>query len=332
MSTLYVNDNEAIISVEGGYFRIDKSDGMEHKIPKETLDAITLFGNSAITVPCMKECLKMGIPVNLFSGRGSYFGKLTSTRHSNAQRLKKQVYAADNNDFCINMAKKIIDAKINNQIVVLRRYNRTNQVDIDNDIKSILPIKNKILTCETVEEIMGYEGIAARYYFSALSKLVDEKFAFNGRSKQPPKDAFNSMLSLGYTILLYKIYAEIENRGLSPYIGLLHSDNVGHPALASDMMEEWRAAIVDSTVMSLVQGHEILPEYFDMDEGTGGIIIKSAGMKIFLNKLETKFNMHSKYVSDEKCSMNYAIYMQTVAMLRAMEKQNRDMYAPLRIR
>lgn len=332
MSTLYVNDNGATISVDGGYFRISKSDGMEHKIPKETLDAITLFGNSAITVPCMKECLKMGIPVNLFSGRGSYFGKLTSTRHDNARRLKKQVYAADDHEFCIGMAKKIIDAKINNQIVILRRYNRTNKQDINDDIKSIFPIKNKILTCTTVEEIMGYEGIAARYYFSALSKLVDKNFSFSGRSKQPPQDAFNSMLSLGYTILLYKIYAEIENRGLSPYIGFLHSDHAGHPALASDMMEEWRAVIVDSTVMSLVQGHEILPEHFETDEETGGIVIKSVGMKIFLNKLESKFNAYSKYLSDEKCNMNYALYLQSVAMLKAVDNKDRDMYSPLKIR
>lgn len=113
---------------------------------------------------------------------------------------------------------------------------------------------------------MGCEGNAAKNYFAALPKLVQPEFRFSGRTKQPPKDAFNSMLSLGYTMLLYEIYSEIENRGLTPYIGFLHSDRDGHPALASDLMEEWRSVIVDSAVLSLVQGGEIHISQFTEDE------------------------------------------------------------------
>lgn len=332
MSTLYVSDNKAEITVSGGYYCVNQADGLVRKIPKETLEAITILGNASLTIPCMKECLKQGIPVNLFSGRGSYFGKLSSTRHTNVSRLKKQVYASDDKTFCMEMAKRIIEAKINNQRVVLRRYNRTNIEDVGLQIRDMTILRDKVISCKTIEELMGYEGLAARYYFSALSKLVNPEFSFSGRNKRPPKDPFNSMISLGYTILLYKIYAEVENRGLSPYIGIMHGEHVKHPALACDLMEEWRAVIVDSTVMSLIQGKEIHPEHFEKDEERGGVIINKAGMKIFLDKLENKFRTYSKYLTDEKCSMNYAIYLQSVDYLRAIEDRNPDMYHPVKIR
>ena len=88
---------------------------------------------------------------------------------------------------------------------------------------------------------MGYEGSASRAYFSILSSLLPDEFQFKGRSKMPPLDAFNSLVSLGYTLLMYELYGELENKGLCPYVGFMHSDRERHPTLASDLMEEWRA-------------------------------------------------------------------------------------------
>lgn len=100
--------------------------------------------------------------------------------------------------------------------------------------------------CTSVSQIMGYEGIAARHYFMGLSKCILPEFGFCGRSRRPPKDEFNSMISLGYAMLMNEIYGAVEGKGLNVYAGFLHQDRERHPTVASDMMEEWRSVLIDS--------------------------------------------------------------------------------------
>ena len=160
--------------------------------------------------------LSRGIPVSYSSKQGTYFGKLISTAHTDIIRLKKQIYASDDDEFTFSLAKVIIRAKINNQLVVARRYAKDDQEQFD-ELKQIKYYKDKVEYAKTSEELMGYEGIAAKTYFDVLSKEISQEFSFSGRSRRPPKDPFNSMLSLGYTMLMNEIYGEIENKGLSAY-------------------------------------------------------------------------------------------------------------------
>ena len=332
MSSLYVNENGAVISLDGGYLCVTLKNGLVRKLPKELVEDITIFGNSFITTPCLQECLRRGICVNFFSGKGSYYGRLISTRHVNGKRLKRQIYACDDMAFRLSMAKKIILAKVRNQSVILRRYVRNHPADLGEELQTLKQMEHRLERCSTVEELMGVEGMAARTYFGGLAKLVEPQFAFHGRSRQPPKDAFNSMLSLGYTILLYEIYAEIENRGLSPYIGFLHSEHRGHPSLASDLMEEWRAVVVDPLVMSLVQGHEVRIEQFAQDPETGGILLQADAMRLFIKKFEKKMNASVKYLRETNCSLRRCLYLQSVDFARAVEEQDAERYQPVQIR
>lgn len=332
MSSLYVNESGAVISVEGGYFCVTKRDGLVHKLPKELLESITIFGNSKITTPCMQECLRRGISVNYFSGKGAYYGKISSTRHVNGERLKAQVYACDDPVFCMEMGKRIVAAKMHNQRVMLRRYQRNQETEVEEKIQAIKQLEHRIKGSKEIDELMGIEGMAARTYFSGLSALVRPEFAFRGRNRQPPRDPFNAMLSLGYTILMYEIYAEIENRGMNPYIGFFHQLHRGHPCLASDLMEEWRAVVVDSTVMSLVQGNEIQPEHFEADDETGGILLTAQGMRIFIRKMEKKFEGAVKYLKNQSASLRRCFYLQTVDFAKAVELRDADCYHPVTIR
>ena len=90
MSYLYITEQGAVFSIDGGYFIVTHKDGMVHKIPKETLESAALFGNISVTTPCTRELLKKGIPVNYFSEKGAYYGRLSSTRHTNIKRLKNR--------------------------------------------------------------------------------------------------------------------------------------------------------------------------------------------------------------------------------------------------
>ena len=234
------------------------------KIPKETLESIAIFGNTQMTTQCTRFCLDNGIRVGYFSKNGAYFGCLLSVGHINIKRLKKQIFLSEEKNFPLELSKKIIEAKINNQIVLAKRYLRTKPKDEEEALFQMQNAKKQVNSAISIEQVIGYEGIASRYYFQILSDIVDKKFQFKGRNRRPPKDPFNAMLSLGYTLLMYELYGEIESHGLNPYAGFLHQDKENHPTLASDMMEEWRAVIVDSVVMSLVQRYEISIEHFFM--------------------------------------------------------------------
>ena len=333
MSLLYVNENGAVIGVEGNRCVVQYKDGLKRMIPIESLEGITILGKAQATTQCMEECMKRGISVAYFSKGGKYFGRLQSTGHIRPERQRKQCALYDT-DFSLELSKKIISSKLKNQSVVLRRYEKSKRKELKEEQKMLFICREKIQSCTTIAEVMGYEGQGAKYYFQGLSQCIEKDFKFNGRTKIPPLDEFNSLISLGYSILMNEVYAKIEMKGLNPYFGFLHRDAENHPTLASDMMEEWRAVIVDATAMSLINGHEIRKEDFVFDMEEPGCYLASSGLKIFLNKLEKKFQTEVKYLTyvDYPVSFRRAIFLQMEQLVKAVEKGDVAYYEPIQIR
>ncbi len=333
MGSLYVTDNSAAISLDSNCIIVKYGDGMKSTIPIETLESISIFGRSQLTTQCTQECLKRGIPVSYYSKGGSYFGKLQSTGHINAERQRKQAVMKEQ-EWSLVLAAKIIRAKIHNQSIVMSRYAKNKEFDVSESYAQMKILAKKILDADSIEQMMGYEGKAARIYFDVLSKLIDKDFEFHGRNRRPPRDPFNSMLSMGYSILMNEVYGKLELRGLNPYFGFIHQDKENHPTLASDLMEEWRALIVDSLVMSLVNGHEINKEHFINDIEHPGVYLTKEGMQIFLKKLENKMHSSTKYITkvDYPVSFRRAIELQVASLVNCLETQNSDAYDPVWIR
>jgi CRISPR-associated protein Cas1 len=193
---------------------------------------------------------------------------------------------------------------------------------------------SKMKDCSGVEQLMGYEGTAAKYYFQGLAKLVEPEFYFRGRNRRPPKDEFNSLLSLGYSIVMNEIYGKIQAKGLNPYFGFIHQDREKHPTLASDLMEEWRAVIVDSVVMSLLNGHEMDKTHFRREDEEPGVFLTNDGMKIFLNKMNSKLNTYCRYLDyiEYEVSFRRAMELQVGQLAKATEQGDAGLYVPMRIR
>lgn len=147
-------------------------------------------------------------------------------------------------------------------------------------------------------------------------------------------DEFNSMISLGYSILMNELYAVLELKGLNPYFGFLHRDKEKHPTLASDLMEEWRAVIVDSTAMSLINGHEIRKEHFILNGDEPGCFLTRTGLKIFLNKLNNKLQTKMKYLNyiDYPVTFRQGITFQVEALTKAISMEDDSVYKPIVIR
>ena len=306
---------------------------MERRIPKEQLESIAIFGRTEVTTACIQECLKRGITICYYSTTGKYFGRLSSTSHTNIRRLRKQIYLSDDERFSLELSKRFIAAKMHNQLVLLRRYMRSTGVDVNPEITQIKILERKIETVSSSQSLLGYEGSGAKYYFQALSKLISEEFRFNGRTRMPPRDPFNSMISLGYTVLLNEMCGVIESHNLSSYAGFLHKDQERHPTLASDLIEEWRAPLVDATVMSLIQGKEIAVDQFDKDEESGAVILSNQAFKTFIRKFENKLGSETGYIGKTyRMSFRKALNHQVTKLKSAIEWNDPSKYEPIRIR
>lgn len=194
--------------------------------------------------------------------------------------------------------------------------------------------REKLSSCRTIPEIMGYEGQGAKAYFEGLALLIKPEFAFHGRNKRPPRDEFNSMLSLGYSVIMNEVYGKIEMKGLNPYFGFMHRDKEKHPTLASDMMEEWRAVIVDSTVMSMINGNEIHKEDFVTDMDEPGCFLTRNGIKTYLSKLEKKLQTDVRYLDyiDYAVSFRRGMALQLDLLVKAIEHEDPLLYRPIEIR
>lgn len=334
MSCLYVTEQGSRLNVGQGNVIVERKDGSKRMIPSEVLESILIFGRVEVSTACYQLCMRKGIRVTFLSAHGHYFGHLEPTSFVNVRRLKQQVYLSDNEEQRLLFAQMILSAKVHNQIVLLRRYMRNSQADVSKEIRNMSVSHEKMKNAGSIEAVMGFEGSAAREYFSALSKIVRPEFVFCGRSKRPPKDAFNSLLSLGYTIVLYEIYAELEARGINPYLGFIHKIREHHPALVSDLLEEWRAVIVDAVVMSMISKKEVMVEEFYNDEESGGILIADSGVKTLVRNLEKKMRADMNYLDylEGPVSFRRAIWWQTKSLAHCIDNNELSLYQPLRIR
>jgi len=332
MSYLYVCEQGAVIGVEANRFQVKYKDGLMKSVPAETLEMIEVFGKVQLTTQCMTECLKRGVNVIFYSSNGAYFGRLVSTNHVKVERQRKQADLTE--EFKTTIAKNIINAKIRNQTVILRRYARNQKESVEKTITEMTYLSRKIEQCSDTEQIMGSEGFAAREYFAALGKLINPEFQFDKRTRRPPTDPFNSMISLGYSIILNEIYGKLEGKGLNPYFGVLHKDREKHPTLASDLMEEWRAVLIDSVVMSMLNGHELELEDFYRDEESPAVFLGKTGFKTYINKLEKKFHTDNKYLSYINYSVSFrqALDLQVNQLCNAIENNEPELYRAVVIR
>ena len=334
MSYLYVCEQGASIGLADNRFQVKYRDGMMKSIPAETLEVIEVFGKVQITTQCIEECLKRGVNILYYSTNGAYYGRLISTNHVNVQRQRLQAERTKDLDFRIAFSKRLIDAKIRNQIVVMRRYARHGNYNVERLVVERQNMYKKLENAKSIEQVMGYEGTAAKTYFRELGRMIDPQFAFSGRTRRPPKDPFNSLISLGYSIILNEFYGKIEGKGLNPYFGVMHSDHEKHPTLASDLMEEWRAVLIDSLALSMLNGHELCKDDFYTETEQPGVFLEKDGFKKYIQKLENKFRTETRYLSyiDYSVSFRRAMDLQINQFVKVLETNDVELYHPVVIR
>ncbi len=262
--------DQLVVSVKGEEAR---------KIPGQQVRAIYCYGAVQITAQAVETCLDLGIDVSYFSAAGRFVGLLRGLPASGVDARRGQYRLFELPGVRLQLAKEIIRAKIHNQRVMLMRNG-----DVpDRVLKLMANFRDATECARDIAELMGMEGSAAALYFeqfeSMLKQRDDWKFDWRGRNRRPPRDPVNALISLGYSMLAKELTGVCHAVGLDPFLGFMHQPRYGRPALALDLMEEFRPLIADSVAISLINRTELGPE--DFIRSANGTFLNDRGRKAF---------------------------------------------------
>jgi len=334
MSTLFVDDNDVNLKIKENRLVIYRKEECIKSIPIRQIDSLMLMSNASVTTACIKQLLKLGIPIVYTSQYGKLYGKVDSSTMRNTYRQRRQCSLYDT-DFSLDLAKKMLNAKLHNQSVVLRRYSRSKCIDNSEYINAVRYCMKKIDMSSSINEIIGYEGRAAKCYFKGLSKCVGDDFKFNCRSR-PARDEINAMLNFGYTMLYNMMLGLIESHNLNPCFGFIHRDANNHMTLASDLMEEWRPIVVDTVILGMISRHEITKKDFEIRNDEKSVVMNKNVIEKFSKKILDRYKTSFKYVEvsndDTENFVRTAMNRQIYTLIKAIEKGDASYYEAVRIR
>lgn len=308
MTTLYVSDQGAYVRVKHQQFQVYSDKELRCSVPASRVSHIVLFGCCNLSHGAVGLALKRRIPVLYLASNGRYFGRLATEGHAQVEYLTQQVQKSLTPDFALTQAKNIILGKLHNSVIVLKRMNRRRKTKQTTEaIQQINALATKIAEATSIDTMLGYEGQSAALYFRAYGTLLKGKFTFEKRTRRPPTDPTNSLLSLGYTLLSQNIHSMVEAAGLHTHFGNLHMPQKNRPSLVCDLVEEFRAPVVDSMVSYLINSNIFTEEDFTPPDARGGVYLFPDALKKFLKHWETVLNKnithpHTGYkVSYRRC-------------------------------
>jgi len=264
---LYVDTPGAYLKKKDGRILLTKDKEVVKDIPMNAVDQIVLVGPVNISSQLLQELLKRSIPVHFGTTYGNYLGWLNPTLSKNSLLRLAQARTIDNSAKSLELAKALIKGKLANMRTLLMRYNRSlKKEEIAGAVEQLGKIARKVDTAKSQYELLGYEGNGSKEYFKVFDFLVksEDEFYFQGRNRRPPRDPINTMLSYGYTLLTKEVINELMRVGLDPYLGFYHSNLYGRPALALDLMEEFRSIIVDSAVLTAINTGMVSQDDFEI--------------------------------------------------------------------
>ena len=303
----------------------------ERSFPFESIDGISVFGKAQLSTQLIRECISNNVSVGYYSDDGHYFGSTVPFGRIDPLRQKAQIYLTDNELFCVEWSRRVVSAKILNSVALLDSMRHVYDFE-PGELQGLIHSLDGVQQADSVEMILGFEGNAAKCYFGCLSKLVvDEAFAFCGRSSRPPKDPFNSMISFGYSLLYRNIIGAVERHGLHPYFAYMHKPAFGHAALASDLMEEFRAPLVDKTVLEFVNSGEVCGDDFRWNDDGSVYMCKQIAKRLtdeFSRVIVTGQRYFEAYGDRKSYGFQVMIDKKIASVLKAVELADAKAYKP----
>lgn len=274
---LVVQNNRAVIGLKGGEIQVKLEGEVVSKHPIHQLRAVYLYGAIQMSAQAQQALMENSVAISWFSPAGRFLGMAGGLPCSGVDARMGQYRLWGIPEKRLTLAAEIIRAKIHNQRVLLMRNGKADSATL----ALLAKLRDSCTSQQGLGTLRGVEGEAAALYFSHFKTMLKEgcNFDFLGRNRRPPKDEVNALLSLGYSVLSKELTGIAYTVGLDPFLGFFHSPRYGRPALALDMMEEFRPLITDSVVLTLINRGEISPA--DFEHTAKGVILKDSGRRQF---------------------------------------------------
>jgi CRISP-associated protein Cas1 len=265
---VYVVGQGHTVRKKGGRLEVWSREGKVSEAKLREVSQLSLYGGVEITTPAMVELMQRGVPVIHYTHGGWFQGICLGTTHKNVELRIRQFEYAMNPRRSILLARKAVAGKIRNCRTLIRRNDPERSKD---SLDLLAKLASDAEEASSSEKLLGIEGAAAETYFSRLDKLLKREgrgFSFKNRNRRPPKDPVNAVLSYLYGILVKDLFVTLLAVGFDPYLGFYHRPRYGRPALALDMMEEFRPLIADSVAITLFNNEELSKKDF-INTGAG---------------------------------------------------------------
>lgn len=288
MSVVYVREQGAMIRKSGQQLRVLQGEKPLLQIPLANLEQLIIVGNVQLTTPAAVLLLKSNVDVVFMSTYGTYQGRLSRNESRAAELRHQQLRLCDDGGRSLEIALQVVRGKVANQRVVLQRRAEESR-DAKRALQDMLEMMRRAERARDLDQLRGFEGKAAASYFAGIRTYFPAEWGFKAREYYPPPDPANALLSFAYTLLLKDTVAGIQLVGLDPYLGFFHTLGYNRPALALDIMEEFRPMIADIVVLTLVVNGQItLTDFEWTDQPELPVRMKPPAIDRLIQSYETR--------------------------------------------
>jgi len=339
LNTLFVTTDGAYLKKEGQavVVRIDKKTAL--RLPLHNLDGICCLARVSISPPLMAAAAQAGVSISLMTEHGRLLARIVGFTSGNVLLRREQYRRSDDPAASLTIAKHCILGKIANARTVLRRavrdaasHEQERKQALANTADRLTTDLDDVQRAADLDQLRGIEGNAANTYFSVFNHLLtqsspDGPIRFNGRTRRPPRDPVNALLSFLYQLLAHDARSACESVGLDPAVGFLHRDRPGRPSLALDLIEELRPLLADRLALSLINRKQVTPADFHTDEA-GGVRLSDTARKTLLTNYQTrKQEVINHPFLNEKTSIGLIVHLQARLLARHI-RGDLDQYPP----
>jgi CRISPR-associated protein Cas1 len=293
---LYLNSQGFRVGKSGEVLQVKDKEQLKQEVRIGEICQVNLMGSVQVSTQAVQTLCEAAIPICYFSQGGWFYGITTGINSKNVFLRRTQFRLADQEWFSRSLARRLVAGKIRNQRTMLQR----NHIEpTSGSLLSLKQMAEQAERAQTLEELLGIEGNAARIYFGDFAGMIKSEeadpsaaeqfqFDFAGRNRRPPRDAVNALLSLAYSLLTKDLTIACYAVGFDPYLGYYHQPRFGRPALALDLMEPFRALIADSAVLSAINTRMVTPK--DFVQAGPGVALTPNGRKAFFRAYELRMD------------------------------------------
>lgn len=335
LNSLFVTQPDVYLSLDGDNIVLQKEQEKLGRVPLHNLESVVSFGYTGASPALMGYCAERNISLVFLTMNGRFLARVIGESRGNVVLRKKQYRVSEDETQSAHIARNFIVGKIYNQKWMIERATRDYPLRVDVEkfkeiSRQLSAIILEVRACEDLERLRGLEGQAAISYNKLLDQMIlqqKEDFYFHIRSRRPPLDNVNTMLSFAYTLLANDVASALEGVGLDAYVGFLHRDRPGRASLALDVMEELRGVYADKFVLTLINKRMVSKDDF-LKKENGAVIMKDEARRSFLSEWQSKKQekITHPYLG-EKISWGLLPHVQSLLLARYL-RGDLDEYPP----